>query len=329
MSSQINRHGLTRASMTEEVRRAVRQRCGFGCIICGSAFVEYDHFEPEFADALVHDPDHIILLCMHHHGLKTKSAAWLSADEIRLAAAAPAAHRAGHAAFDAPPARSHPTVVIGELTCIRAKSILTVDGFSILSIREPEEQGGPFRINAFLSNSSGTEMLEIVDNEVRTSTSNWDITLKGATLKIWEASRKAGLVLRFEENRIVVERLDMAFRGLEISVHEGQPTKLTRAGRGFCFYGATFTDSEVVANFDESDMFLGKGGTSYVESLVMGGGSVRAAVPEKPTVFGGMAHCRIPLPPNTIGLSSFGRAGLVANMHCAFPANDDCFAPLA
>lgn len=329
MSSQINRHGLTRAMMTEPIRRAVRQRCGFGCIFCGSAFIEYDHFEPEFSDAVIHDPEHIILLCPHHHALKTKSSLWLDAESIRKAAAAPAALSVGHSAFPAPATQAHPTVLIGELRCIRAKSILTVDGFSIFSIREPEAQDGPFRLNAFLSNSSGTEMLEIIDNEVRTSTANWDLTLTGATLRIWEASRQTALVLRFEKDRIVVERLDMVFRGLEISVREGQPTRLVRGGVGFGFYGATFTDSDVVADFGQSGMMLGRGGSMQADSIRMGDRAWIGARLEASSSIGGMLHARIHFKPGVVAVGNFGQAGLVASMFCALPANDDCFAPLA
>lgn len=328
MSSQINRHGLTRAMMTEPIRRAVRKRCGFGCVICGSAFIEYDHFEPEFSDALIHDPEHIILLCPQHHALKTKSSVWLNADSIRKAAAAPAALSVGHSGFAAPAMQVHPTVLLGELRCIRAKSILTVDGFSILSIKERETDEGPFRLNAFLSNAGGTEMLEIIDNEVRTSTANWDLTLTGATLQIWEASRRTALVLRFETDRIVVERLDMVFRGLEISIHEGQPTRLLRGGVGFGFYGATFTDSDVVADFDHSGMKLGRGGSVQADSIRMGDRAWIGAKPVESSSIGGMTHARIRFKPGVVGVGNFGQAGLVASMFCTFPANDDCFAPL-
>lgn len=328
VSSQINRYGLTRSGLTEPIKRIVRQRCGFGCVICGSAFIEYDHFEPEFADALVHDPAHIILLCPHHHALKTKAPVWLNADEIRAASESPAALKEGYSEFAAPRIRIHPTVVFGELTCIRAKSILSVDGFNVFSIRDPEVDGGPYRVNAFLSNSLGTEMIEIVDNEVRASTKNWDMTLQGATLKIWEASRQAALVLRFESDRIVVERLAMVFRGLEIEVQEGRPTRLIRHGQGLSFFGATFTDSDVVANFDATGMMLGKGGKTQLQSMMMGDRAWLDTRPQSAIRMGGMAHSPVRFAPGEEGIGTFGLAGLIANRFCAFPANDESYAPL-
>ena len=44
-------------------KRAVRQRCGFGCVLCGKPIYQYDHmhgYTLENAD----DPDAITLLCL-------------------------------------------------------------------------------------------------------------------------------------------------------------------------------------------------------------------------------------------------------------------------
>ena len=66
MPPDVNRFGLKRAIPTD-VAKAVRRRCGFGCVVCGSAIYDYDHFDPEFKDATTHNPSGIILLCPNHH----------------------------------------------------------------------------------------------------------------------------------------------------------------------------------------------------------------------------------------------------------------------
>lgn len=50
----MNKHGLSR-TIPEPVKREVRQACGFGCVFCGHALVEYEHVDPLFADARLHD----------------------------------------------------------------------------------------------------------------------------------------------------------------------------------------------------------------------------------------------------------------------------------
>jgi 5-methylcytosine-specific restriction endonuclease McrA len=43
-----------RPKIPEGVKREVRQRCGFGCVICGLPIYEYDHLVP-YAQVLSHN----------------------------------------------------------------------------------------------------------------------------------------------------------------------------------------------------------------------------------------------------------------------------------
>lgn len=52
------------------IQREVRQRCGFGCVICGLPLYEYEHME-EWAIVKRHVADEITLLCDQHHREKT------------------------------------------------------------------------------------------------------------------------------------------------------------------------------------------------------------------------------------------------------------------
>ncbi len=52
------------------IKREVRQRCGFGCIICGIPLYEYDHMI-EYSVVKEHKADNITLLCDMHHREKT------------------------------------------------------------------------------------------------------------------------------------------------------------------------------------------------------------------------------------------------------------------
>ena len=52
------------------IQREVRQRCGFGCVICGMPLYEYEHME-EWALVKRHVADEITLLCDQHHREKT------------------------------------------------------------------------------------------------------------------------------------------------------------------------------------------------------------------------------------------------------------------
>lgn len=88
---KINKHGLKR-DLPADVALAVRKRCGFGCVVCGGALYDYEHFEPEFANAKEHDPKGIILLCPNHHRGKGSV---ISRSTIARAALNPHCLRAG------------------------------------------------------------------------------------------------------------------------------------------------------------------------------------------------------------------------------------------
>ena len=58
-----NKYGLGRY-IESDTRRLIRKRCGFGCVICGIGFFDYEHFDPDFAEAKEHNPEGMTLLCM-------------------------------------------------------------------------------------------------------------------------------------------------------------------------------------------------------------------------------------------------------------------------
>jgi len=70
-SSNRNKHGLSRYIKTE-VKEQIRREAGFGCVFCGCILVEYEHIEPEFHGAEVHDPTRMTLLCPICHDKVTK-----------------------------------------------------------------------------------------------------------------------------------------------------------------------------------------------------------------------------------------------------------------
>lgn len=51
----------------EAIKREVRKRCGFTCVLCGNLIWEYEHIVP-FAECKEHCADNITLLCKAHHG---------------------------------------------------------------------------------------------------------------------------------------------------------------------------------------------------------------------------------------------------------------------
>ena len=223
-----NRQGLVR-NIPSPVKRAVRKRCGFGCVVCGDAFYEYDHLEVEFKDAVEHDPERIVLLCGGCHGKKTRG--FLSTESIIAASKNPRCLQVGFTRGGMDVGGDAPEVVLGTITATNFSSLITIDGEDIFSIAPPEEAGGPFRINASLYDQSGAQILEIVENEIRVGIANWDAELVGQRITLRSGLGAFSLILRVEPpRRLVIERMHMNHRGLKVECIEGKPSILERNG---------------------------------------------------------------------------------------------------
>ncbi|MBR7384187.1 HNH endonuclease signature motif containing protein [Klebsiella pneumoniae] len=64
--SEINKYGLSRY-VEAAIARLIREEAGYGCVICGALFADYEHIDPEFHEARSHDASKMTLLCGTHH----------------------------------------------------------------------------------------------------------------------------------------------------------------------------------------------------------------------------------------------------------------------
>lgn len=210
--AQINKHGLGR-TIPAQVRREVRQRCGFGCVICGLSLYDYEHFSPDFKDATFHDPKGITLLCMQCNQKRNRKV--LSVETVAEANINPKCLQQGFAneAFDF---GSHPIEVkFAGVTFKNVKHLIRVEGIPILSIKNPETKGAPFLLSGKFSDDCGLPTLTIEHNEWRVGGDTWDIECEGAKIIIRKAPGDIALVLRSEPPyKLVVERLNMEFEGI-------------------------------------------------------------------------------------------------------------------
>jgi len=255
-----NKYGLSR-NIPAEVKRAVRQRDGFGCVVCGQAVIEYEHFDPEFSEAKTHDPAGIILLCIACHGLKTRNR--LSRETIKMHALAPKARQVGfsHGPFDV--GQDYPEIWLGNIVMTNVANIIQVREDVLLSVRPPEESGGPFRLNAFLTDRSGRLQLAIVDNEWKSPVSNWDVAVEGARISIRSGLRDIELLLRTDPpNRLVFERIRMSHKEFSIECREGSPTVFRSGDISFSTEEGTLDGCAVGVAAMHGELCLGLGGGS-------------------------------------------------------------------
>lgn len=229
-TDERNKHGLQRY-IRADIRRRIRQRCGFGCVRCGRAIIDYEHFDPPFHECTDHVAEGITLLCIECHGLKERG--WIDAGEIRDADADPFCKREG---FSFGPfyigRKEIPEIRVGVVIMRNVKCALRINGDEILSIKAPETEGGPFLLSAQFFDISGKRIMSVVDNEWRVRSENWDVQAEGekkngkggGKITIRRAPGDIALQIRVEPpNLFIVERLEMEHKGVKISCSEGKP----------------------------------------------------------------------------------------------------------
>lgn len=202
-----NKFGLSR-DIPDAIMREVRQRDGFGCVVCGLAIVDYDHVAPEFNEAREHSSSGIVSLCPGCHGRKTRGL--LSTETILDAMQKPKAKQRGFSFDSFDIGRSHPVIVFGNVLARNTPVILRMNGQDVLSVRPPLDEGQPFLIDARFANEFGQKILWIDSNNWHVPISNWDVKASGRTIELRQVAGRFSLILRCDPpNKLTIERFRM------------------------------------------------------------------------------------------------------------------------
>jgi hypothetical protein len=207
----------------ENVRREVRKRSGFGCVHCGVALLEYAHFDPVFAKATEHRAEGITVLCPTCHSKVDKGI--ISQSSLLKDVAEPHALQVGYSR-DKLEVGNSPTVVLCDSTIIGSPVIIEVSGRTLLGVSQPELSGAPFGLSASFYDKVGNPIAEIVANEWQPSVGNWDVKSVGTRITVRYAPGDIALAFRTESpSTIVIERIDMYYKGFHLVGQEGKSLK--------------------------------------------------------------------------------------------------------
>jgi hypothetical protein len=198
-------------------------------VICGLAITDYEHIDPPFAEARVHDPKKIALLCPSCHARVTRGL-W-SKDTVLTHRRNPKTFKNGYAkdAFDFKPPFH---LFVGDnhfqdIRCIVRKS----SGEEWFTVEPPEVSEGPPRLSAKFFGPSGSTDLEILQNEWRCSTDVWDLRITGSLIEIRGAQRLVTLRLEAKPpHGLKIRSLHMMFKDTGIVVKNDGTVLLIASG---------------------------------------------------------------------------------------------------
>lgn len=222
---EINNTSLSSRNIPLPLQRKIRQRCGFGCVICGFPLYEYHHIE-RWADVHEHSEDNITLLCDPHH--RQAGSGLLPKSKIIQANKFPHNNRYGRSS-------EFPLFYAGDsVTCIMGnnpfdfpqndskKSVfmvpLMIHGIPIISF---VSENGNLLLNLILFDSSNNVVLKIVNNHLFYSISPWDIQFVGRTLTIREKLRKLLIKITFNPpDAIVIDEGRIVHKNIEVIINQ-------------------------------------------------------------------------------------------------------------
>ena len=210
-------------NIPSSIKRAVRQRCGFGCVICGKPLYEYDHML-EWSKVKEHKAEDITLLCDEHHKQVTNKL--LSRDTV-------AKHNDNP--FNLQKGVSTPLQIIYDgdrCNVFFGKNVqrfqkeermqycipLMVDDIPLISIKFEDDR--PL-ISILLFDDQNNLIFQVVENELWYSTQPWDIEFIGNVLTIREAHRMILLKIRFAPpDQITILSGTFNLNGIQVKISE-------------------------------------------------------------------------------------------------------------
>jgi len=211
----------SRPSIPSKIKREVRKRCGFGCVICGLPIYEYDHL-PGFANVKRHKESELTLLCPNHHAMKTKRL--LSNIQVEEANSAPINHRRGNSSpFTLMFSGDSPKIMISGLTfqcteTYKPRFLIPIMlnkralfGFTIVD--------GGLLLNMDVRDAKGKKVLRIKDSELEVSSSAWDATIVGNKIIIKEGLRDSIVELELcPPGKFIINKYRIESGGVTVSI---------------------------------------------------------------------------------------------------------------
>jgi trigger factor len=221
--------GKPRPAVKAKDKRKIRQRCAFGCVICGLPLYEYDHIDP-WAKVQKHVADDITLLCDRHH--KEKTIGLLPVAEVRRANSHPFNKVQGVSPpYSLPRAQWDQETacefLIGN-TLVKTPRLENGDRLIAIDIEGEEILGFTFEDGCLLLtlqafDREGHRIAWIDKGELVYSIAPWDIRFEGRTLSIREAHGSFLLETEFlPPNRVEVRRGHFLHAGRELELTPGR-----------------------------------------------------------------------------------------------------------
>lgn len=215
---------IPREKIPQGIQREVRQRCGFGCVICGNPLYDYDHMV-NYSVTKRHIASELTLLCGNHH--RDKTGKRMPLEKVLKANANP--HNLKNN-------RTSPyqieqffgnsgTIIFGTIAFPFKDNgsgnfmiPLIVDGIPIIKFTLENSE---IFLDFVIFDKYNVPILVVKRNELTFKIGFWDITYIGTTLKIRQGSRDIYLEIDFRyPNTVEIKRMKLFCNSKEFTINK-------------------------------------------------------------------------------------------------------------
>ncbi|MBW3164916.1 HNH endonuclease [Ferrimonas balearica] len=230
---KTNKHGLSR-TIPSAIKQVIRSEAGYGCVFCGSPFVDYEHIEPEFNNAKEHDPAKMTILCGACHDSVTSKRR--SKRKVWEAKQNPKAKQQGFVRQILEPTEDHATISIGNCNFDLASVVFEVNFKPMVWFERPRNEGEPILLNAIFYDENGQPLAFINRNAFTGIVAGSDIKGVGTRLEVRTRPREISLVLDSKGDQpIKIQRLKNSYGGYSIDVDAKGVMKFGQGGQEMVF----------------------------------------------------------------------------------------------
>jgi trigger factor len=249
------------------IKREVRQRCGFGCVICGLPLYEYEHME-EWAVVKRHVASEITLLCNQHHAEKTKGL--LTKEMVKKANDNPfnvvmgiskpylfhfSGNRAemimGNNKFVAEPDKYGPAFIVFPIL---------IDRFPFIGFKVVDEL---LILDLQLFDQNNHNLIRIIKNELVFVADLWDVQFVGKKLTVRKGMGDIILDIDFNPpNKIIVNKAQIYMNGVYVKVNSerievmNNKSKITGCEITNIPFGIAVGNIEKLKRIKDKDIFI-------------------------------------------------------------------------
>jgi hypothetical protein len=214
---------MSRPKIPEKIKREVRKRCGFGCVICGLPVYEYDHIV-EYSKTKRHVASELTLLCPLCHTGKTKG--HIAVEDVIEANKYPHNKKQG---ISSPYAfrfsGDKPEIHFAGVKFICSYQIAPAYLYPIMIDKKPlfgfTVVDGGLLLNMEVRDKEGKKILKIRDSQLQVADVAWDITLVGKTLIIRERLRHSIVEVDFcPPNTFKIKRYKVSSGEVTVEIND-------------------------------------------------------------------------------------------------------------